>query len=173
MTFYYVKIFFIILTTVVFLILGYKQIKFYNFKLNLGYLFFGVGLFLMFYCSNFLYNNKLLTLKKITKEELVSIEIIVSKDKSTRKYKILKEKEKEIQNIITSIKNSTILPEHLSKGIEFKNTIIFNKTNGESEKYLINTDKDYFYIKINSDYDNGWHYGNLKFKYNFNRIFFN
>ena len=155
----------------VFLFIGYKKIRFYNFKLNLGYLFFGIGLFLLFYCSNFLYNNKLLALKKVNKNELVSIEIIASKDKSTKKYRIFKEEE--IQNIITSIKNSTILPEHLSKGIEFKNTIIFNKTNGESEKYLINTDKDNFYIKINSDYDNGWYYATLKSKYNFNRIFFN
>lgn len=147
------------------------MIKFYNFKFNLGYLFFGIGLFLLFYCSNFLYNNKLLTLKKITKNELVSIEIISSKDKSTKKHKIFKEEE--IQNIITSIKNSSILPEQLSKNIEFKNTIIFNKTNGQSEKYLINTDKDNFYIKINSDYDNGWYYGTLKSKDNFNKIFFN
>jgi hypothetical protein len=156
---------------VFFLFIGSKMIKFYNFKFNLGYLFFGAGLFLLFYCSNFLYNNKLLALKKVTKNDLVSIEITASKDKSTKKYKIFKEEE--IQNIITSIKNSTILPEHLSKEIEFKNTIIFNKTNGESEKYLINTDKENFYIKINSDYDNGWYYGTLKFKYNFNRIFFN
>ena len=90
MTYFYVKIFFIILTTVVFLFIGYKMIRFYNFKFNLGYLFFGAGLFLLFYITNFLYNNKLLTLIKVTKNELVSIEISESKDKSTKKIQNFK-----------------------------------------------------------------------------------